>query len=126
MGKIWRSSDLRDKVTVVSIWGVYCPPCRAEQPSLQDFFNRKRSTNNVRLITFCLDSESGRVRSYMRKEGYSFPVIVNARLAARLFPMEGGIPKTFVIGPNGHRTEPFKLWTLGRVLLEVDKIAKTM
>jgi thiol-disulfide isomerase/thioredoxin len=37
-GKLWHSSDLQGKVPVVSIWGVYCLPCRAEQPSLQDFF----------------------------------------------------------------------------------------
>lgn len=124
-GKVWRSSDLQGKVTLVSIWGVYCLPCRAEQPALQDFFIRTHSTNKVQVVTFCLDTHSDRVLSYMRKRGYTFPVIVNDHLETKLFPREGGIPQTFVIGPNGRRTEPFESWTFGRTLLEVDKIAKT-
>lgn len=125
-GKVWRSSDFRDKVTLVSIWGVYCLPCRAEQPALQDFFNTIHSTNKVQVITFCLDTQPNRVLSYMRKQGYTFPVIVSNDVETKLFPIAGGIPKTFVIGPNGRRTEPFKSWTFGRILLEVDKIAKTI
>lgn len=122
-GRTWRSADLRDKVTVIEIWGVYCFPCREEHPMLQDFFNRMRSMNNVQVLTFCLDTNPDRVLSYMKKRGYTFPVIVDTDLETKLFPREGGTPQTWVIGPNGRRTDFFKSWTFGRILLEVEKMA---
>jgi peroxiredoxin len=121
-GLSWRSADLRGKLTVVQIWGTFCLPCRQEHPALQDFFNKARSMNNVQVLTFSLDSDPSRVRSYMKDKGYTFPVIVDKDLEARLFP-EGGLPETWVIGPDGRRADPFKSWTFGRVLLEVEKLA---
>ena len=75
---------------------------------------------------YVLPGQPDLVLSYMKKQGYTFPVIVNTNLEIKLFPTEGGIPKTFVVGPAGRRAQPFKSWTLGRILLEVDKVAKTI
>jgi peroxiredoxin len=121
-GRTWRSVDLRGKLTVVQIWGDFCIPCRQEHPALQDFFNKARSMNNVQVLTFCVDSDLSRVRSYMNDKGYTFPVIMDRDSKVRLFS-EGGLPEVWVIGPEGRRSAPFKSWTFGRVLLEVEKLA---
>jgi peroxiredoxin len=121
-GRTWRSADLRGKLTVVQIWGTFCLPCRQEHPALQDFFNKARSANNVQVLTFSVDSDPSRTLSYMKDKGYTFPVIVERALDVKLFP-EGGLPESWVIGPDGRRSDAFKSWTFGRVLLEVEKLA---
>lgn len=123
IGRTWRSADLRGKLTVVQLWATWCLPCRQEHPALQDFFNEARRMNNVQVLTFSGDADPSRVLSYMKEKGYTFPVIVDRDLEVSLFPLEGGIPKTWVIGPDGRRSDPFKAWTFGRVLLEVEKLA---
>ena len=124
-GRTWRAADFQGKLTVVQLWATWCLPCRREQPALQDFFNRAPFLPNVQVLTFSLDHDPSRVASYMREKGYSFPVIADPDLALRLFPKEGGLPKVWVIGPDGRRTEPFRAWTFGRILMEVSKAART-
>jgi peroxiredoxin len=121
-GQTWGSEDLRGKVTVVQIWGTFCLPCRQEHPALQDFFNRARSMNNVQVLSVSVDGDRSRVLSYMKDKGFTFPVVMDSDLPVRLFP-EGGLPETWVIGPDGRRTDRFQSWTFGHVLLEVEKMA---
>jgi thiol-disulfide isomerase/thioredoxin len=34
-GKLWRLSDLRERVVLINFWATWCEPCRAEMPTLQ-------------------------------------------------------------------------------------------
>jgi hypothetical protein len=61
---------------------------------------------------------------YLKEKGYTFKVVVDKGLEPRLFPTAGGIPKTFVVGPAGRRSDAFQTWTFGRILMEVEKLAK--
>jgi len=122
-GRLWRSSDLRGKVTVVQIWGTYCLPCRREHPELQNFVSRLAAASNVQVLTFSVDTDPSRTMSYLNDKGYRFPTIVDAGLEQKLFPHEGGIPQTYVINSRGQRTQAPQSWTLGRTLLEAQKLA---
>jgi thiol-disulfide isomerase/thioredoxin len=123
-GRRWRSADLRDKFTVVQIWSTSCAPCREEHPALQRFFDETRAMKNVQVLTFALDADPNTVRRYLKEKGYTFQVVVDQELEPRLFPAAGGIPKTFVIGPDGRRSDAFQSWTFGRILMELEKLAK--
>jgi peroxiredoxin len=122
-GHTWRLADLRGKLTVVQLWATWCLPCRQEHPALQEFFNETRRMNKVQVLTFSGDADPSRVLSYMKEKGYTFPVIVDRDLEARLFPPANGIPDAWVIDSDGRRSQPFQVWTFGRVLLEVERLA---
>jgi peroxiredoxin len=108
--------DMQGKFTVVQVWGTFCLPCRQEHPALQDFFNKARSMNKVQVLSVSVDGDRSGTMSYMKDKGFTFPVIMDSELQVRLFP-EGGLPETWVIGPDGRWTDRFQSWTLGRVLL---------
>ena len=61
---------------------------------------------------------------YMKEKRYTFQVVVDKDLEPKLFPAVGGIPKKFVVGPDGRRSDAFQTWTFGRILMEVEELAK--
>jgi peroxiredoxin len=122
--RTWRLSDLRGKLTVVSIWSTWCLPCRQEHAELQRFCDQTKRTKDIQVLTFSLDTDPAVTWSYMNEKGYTFPVIVNRQLEERLFSVDGGIPKTWVIDREGRKSEPFRSWRLGRILIEAEKEAK--
>jgi thiol-disulfide isomerase/thioredoxin len=124
-GRMWRFSDLTGNVTLVDIWSTNCGPCRKEHPELQALYSEIGSAHHLQVLTFALDHDPARVRSYMAEKGYTFPVIVNERLSVRLFTAVGGIPKQFVIDQEGRLSEPFRAWSLGRVFLEAERLAQS-
>lgn len=119
----WRREDLIGKYTVVVVWSTWCLPCREEQPILQQFYDETKTALNIQVLTFSLDDYPPRVRTYLKTKGYSFPTIADPALERKIFPTDGGIPMIWVIDPNGRRSEVFRAWKLGRVLLEVEQAA---
>jgi thiol-disulfide isomerase/thioredoxin len=122
-GRTWRLSDLTGKVTLIDIWSTNCGPCRKEHPELQALYNESSLTRGLQILTFALDDDPARVRSYMAQKRYTFPVIVNPPLSVRLITSDGGIPKQFVINQQGRLSEPFLSWSLGRIFLEAARFA---
>ena len=122
-GRTWRSVDLRGKVTVVDIWATFCLPCRQEHPEIQRFYEVTKDSNDVQVLTFSLDHDPRQVESYMKENKYTFPVIVDGNLVEKLFSSEGGLPKAWVIDRTGRRSDPFRSWPLGRILLEAQRFA---
>ena len=125
-GRKWRLSDLKGKVTLIDIWSINCGPCRRDHPKLQALYDGSKSTRHLQVLTFALDNDPVPVRSYMVQQGYTFPVIVNERLSVQLFTADGnGIPEQFVIDQEGRLSEPFRAWSLGRVFMEAERLARS-
>lgn len=122
-GRVWRSSDLMGKYTVVDLWVAH-----AEHPEL-DRIHEQLMANRARIqvLTFCLDLDSMQTWAYVRSRHYRFPVIADGALAERLFGdgagIPGGVPQQRVIDPQGRLAEPFRAWSLGRVFFEVERAA---
>jgi len=120
----WTPESFRGKFTVVQLWATWCIPCRQEHPALQEFTKSATSANRLQVLTFSVDDDLGAVRAYTKEKGFTFPVIVDGGLARRLFTNDGGIPLSWVVGPNGRRSDSFKSLTFGRILLEVERMAR--
>ena len=121
-GRTWRLADFEGRLTVISIFAGWCLPCRAEAPLVQSLSDEMGANGKIQVLTFSLDRDPEVTRSYMKEKGYTFPVIVDPELEQRLFPSEGGIPKSWVIDRQGRRSEPFRSWSFGRIVLEVERI----
>jgi hypothetical protein len=87
-GKIINVSGLKGKVVFINFWASWCPPCRAEFPSIQKFFEKYRSIDELVFLTVNLDEDLDAGKMYLEKEKFTVPF---------LFP-NGNIPKEYFSG----------------------------
>jgi thiol-disulfide isomerase/thioredoxin len=89
-------SSLKGEVIFLNQWATWCPPCRAEMPSIEKLY--KDYGDRVRFVMLT-NEEPAPVLEYMKKHGYTFPVsfgsVAGPGLATR------SIPVTVIIGREG-------------------------
>ena len=95
-------SELRGKAVVVNLWASWCPPCRAEMPALQHFYeeNRARGLEVVAVNTTFQDSESD-AAAFVAEFGLTFPVALDRDGAASRAYLLRALPTTYFIDRTG-------------------------
>jgi thiol-disulfide isomerase/thioredoxin len=101
-GKKWTLSELRGKIVLVNFWATWCPPCRAEMPSLDDIYAHYQ--NDGLVILSITDENPSTVNSFLQGKNYHPPVLIDSdRVVNNEFHVEG-IPQTFVFDRDGKLT----------------------
>lgn len=99
-GQPLRLADLRGKVVFLNLWATWCPPCRAEMPSMQALYERLRG-RDFAMIAVAEDTNADDVAAFVKELGLTFPILLDTenRLPARFGVT--GYPETFVIDRDG-------------------------
>ncbi|GIV36031.1 MAG: hypothetical protein KatS3mg032_0410 [Cyclobacteriaceae bacterium] len=92
----------RGKVLFVNLWATWCPPCRAEMPGIEALYNRVKDSNiQFVLLSVDDDSDRGKVRRYIEKNQFTFPVYMSyGNLPQQL--RVPSIPTTFIVDKQGN------------------------
>lgn len=99
-GEMQSLSDFKGKVVIVNFWATWCPPCRAEMPSMQRAWNVIKDKDVVMLAVHVGGNED-KIWSFVGDYELDFTVLIDAKSkVADAWPMEG-LPSTFVIDPQG-------------------------
>lgn len=102
-GKSLSLSQFRGKVVLVNFWATWCPPCRAEMPSIERLYRRLEKHKNFVLLTVNVNEDNSKdsVKAFTEETPLSFPILLDRdnRVAGRY--QVNGIPQTFIIDPNG-------------------------
>ncbi|WP_448191352.1 TlpA family protein disulfide reductase [Azospirillum sp. sgz301742] len=120
-----RLSDFAGKPLLINFWATWCPPCRAEMPSLQRLSTRLASRGGL-LLGVSEDSNPFPVREYLRGQGITFARHIDTdRSTARRLDL-ADYPTTIVIDAAGRTKtrmigaanwdDPAMLSTLGRLM----------
>lgn len=99
-GTTFTLGSLKGKVVLINFWAIWCPPCRAEMPSLQTVFEKWK--NDPRFIFLAVDADGNleKANAFLKKNDYSFPAYAQA--AALPQGMAGNtLPETIVIDKTG-------------------------
>jgi peroxiredoxin len=94
-------ADYRGKVVVLNFWASWCPPCRAEMPSMDQLY---RSMKDKDFTVLAVNVESGgksAVSSFMKKIPLSFPVLLDDTQNVSELYQVSGLPQTFIINKHG-------------------------
>lgn len=102
-GKTVSLSQLRGKVVMVNFWATWCPPCRAEVPSIEQLYLHMKKRKNFVLVAVNVNQGDARgsVKEFLREIPVTFPIFLghSNRVADRY--QVNAIPETFIINRNG-------------------------
>jgi len=99
-GNIQNTSTLRGKVVFINFWASWCPPCRAEFPSIQKFYEKYEGNDDLVFLTINLDDEPQAGKLYLEKEKFTIPFLIpNGNIPNEYF--SGSLPTTVVLDKTG-------------------------
>ena len=98
-GKTYDLDALRGKVVLINFWATWCPPCRREMPDMEKLYRRFSSKGLVVLAVS--DEKRETVEDFLKKQDYTFPVLLDPdRKVNSAFGIEG-IPNSFLFDREG-------------------------
>ena len=97
-GEPTQLSSLQGKVVVLDFWATWCPPCRAELPSIDKL--KAEFAGKVEFLGVD-DEESGTVKAFVKKAGYTFPVLMDGKRQVHRTYGIRAIPVLLVIDRHG-------------------------
>jgi peroxiredoxin len=100
-GQPHRLSDFRGRIVFLNLWATWCPPCRAEMPSMEALYRRLKDRDFAMLAVAEDEGGVGVVRPFVEEMKLTFPVLIDPQ--ASLSPRYGatGYPETFIIDREG-------------------------
>src|SRR5690606_15318447 len=98
-GNVYTAEDLRGKVVFINFWASWCPPCRAEFPSIQKLFEQFSEHSELVFLMINEDANWADAEHFLGQENYTFPVYKRlSALPEELFA--GVLPTTLIFDKN--------------------------
>ena len=99
-GKIVDSDSARGQYLVVNFWGMWCGPCVAEMPELQQFYDKYRNDKSVSIFTISNDKDLAELREWMAKRKLTIPTLFDDGFVAKTAQIHA-FPTTWFIDRDG-------------------------
>jgi cytochrome c biogenesis protein CcmG, thiol:disulfide interchange protein DsbE len=93
-------ADYQGKVVLVNNWAFWCPPCRAELPELQAYYEAHRS-EDFTIIGIEAGGDQEDVVYHVELYGLDYPVWLDPGSRALQVFRNGGLPNSYVIDRDG-------------------------
>jgi peroxiredoxin len=99
-GEPVRLSDFRGKPLIVNFWATWCPPCRAEMPSMQRAWGQVQA-EGIGLIAINVGEDAETIAQFTSEYPVAFPLPMDTdSKVVQAWPVKG-LPTTFVVDPEG-------------------------
>jgi thiol-disulfide isomerase/thioredoxin len=93
-------TDYRDKIVLVNNWATWCPPCKAEMPTLVAYYQAHAAEGFV-IVSVEAGEPKAEVQKFVDLYQMPFPVWLDPdNMTARAFK-NTGLPSSFVIDRTG-------------------------
>lgn len=91
---------MQGKPVIVNFWATWCPPCRAEMPSMQRAWEQLKD-DGVLLVAINVGESKEEIDAFLADVPVSFPLPMDETMGvSQAWPMKG-LPTTFVVDPEG-------------------------
>ncbi|RWY57462.1 TlpA family protein disulfide reductase [Mucilaginibacter gilvus] len=99
-GQTIHLSQLKGKVVFLNFWATWCPPCRAEMPSINTLHQKLKDDSNVVFIMVDADSQLNLAAQFMTKYAYDLPLYqVVSDMPQSVY--SGSLPTTVIFNKAG-------------------------
>jgi thiol-disulfide isomerase/thioredoxin len=94
-GRTWTPAQWKGKTVVAVVWATWCAPCLHEMPHFEKLAARLKDRSDVLFMSLNTDDNTGVVEPFMKKNGYTVPVLLAKHFAEDLMPYFA-IPRTWI------------------------------
>ena len=92
--------DYRDKVVLVNNWATWCPPCKAEIPTLEAYY-KAHTTDGFVIIGVEAGEPQNDVLKFVQDNGMTYPVWIDLNGAVLDAFNNENLPSSYVIDRTG-------------------------
>lgn len=96
-GTSTRLGEFKTEFLIINSWATWCPPCRAEMPSLEKLYKNYKDRVSFLLVT---SEEAAVVEEFLQSKAYTFPVFLAPNGTPQSLSSRS-IPATFIINRTG-------------------------
>ena len=107
-GKTYKLSDFRGKPVWINFWASWCPPCRAENPDIEEVYQANQA-NGLVVLGVAIGEEDGNVRGYVDRTGLNYTIGLDRGQDIAATYRIVGIPTHYFIDKDGILRE----WRIG-------------
>ena len=103
-GKDVSLSDYGGKKVILNFWATWCPPCKAEMPHMQKYYEKNAEKENVEILAVNLTSqdEGGKaVQQFVDGYNLTFPILLDEKGKIGEEYRAFTIPTTYMIDTKG-------------------------
>lgn len=103
-GESIKLSSLKGKKVMVNFWATWCPPCKAEMPEMQRFYEATK--DEVEILAINMDPKAD-VAGFAKERGLTFPILLDETNEVNEKYQIVSIPTTFFVDEKGIITQRF-------------------
>lgn len=98
-----RLSELKGKKVIINFWATWCPPCKAEMPHMQNYYEEFSEEENVEILAVNLTSGDRleNVESFIDDYRLTFPIPMDTKGEIGKTYQAVTIPTSYMIDTNG-------------------------
>ncbi len=103
-GKTVKLSDYKGKKVILNFWATWCPPCRAEMPDMQKYYEEQAQEDNVEILAVNLttiDKGLDKINSFVEEFNLTFPIPMDTEGEIGDVYQAVTIPTSYIIDTEG-------------------------
>jgi len=93
-------SSYKGSVVILNFWATWCPPCRAEMPSMETLYKRFQN-QGLTILAVDLGETAAAVRQFIKNNNYTFPVLLDLKSNVGSLYGVRAIPASYIIDREG-------------------------
>jgi thiol-disulfide isomerase/thioredoxin len=99
-GKPFALSAFKGKTVLLDFWTTWCPPCRADAPSLDKLYG-KYGERDLVIVGVSVNEDRAIVEKFLKEHPHGFPIVLTSENEMARPYQIAVLPTYIVIGPDG-------------------------
>lgn len=102
-GETVKLSDFKGKKVILNFWATWCPPCKAEMPHMQEFYEKNQEQGIEILAVNLTNLDNGKpdIKSFVEDYELTFPIPLDEEGVVGMQYQTFTIPTSYIIDTSG-------------------------